>query len=324
MDRNVPRTSRLPDPVFAIPVDDFHLPVIQLPENLFSPRLHGQHIRVYAVLGFAAPPGNMKRIPAGYMLARAIETGLLKSGDTLVEPTSGNMGVSLAFCAEKYGVTVAAIVCDALPVGKLLALKTHGARIIRESEALAKLGLTASIGSVELGKRYAEATGAICLNQYGNAWNPESYATLAAPALWKNLDGNISMLASAVGSTGTLLGIGGYLKRKNPKIEILATMPHPGQSIDGTRDRKRLAEVSHDWRSLDPVVAPIDEETARATSYFLNENGIPGGPSSGAVFSAAERFLLDKLERDTLDAMRGNDGTVSVVVPFSDTIYPYI
>lgn len=323
MDWNIPCYCRLPDPVLEIPIDDFHVPVIRLPEEVLSRRLRGQNIHIYALLGFVAPPGNIKRIPAGYMLERAVATGLLKPGDTLVEPTSGNMGVSLAYCAKKYDVSVIAIVADTMPAGKLLPLQRHGARIVKESEALAHLGLAKSSGSVELGRRYAEEIGAVFLNQYGNAWNPESYAVLVAPALWKGLDGNIAMFVASVGSTGTLLGIGGFLKTKNPGIEIIATMPYLGQSIDGTRDFERLKEISHDWQTLDPVVEPIDERTARATSNLLNESGIPGGPSSGAALGSAEHALLNKLGNGTLDRMRGPDGTVGVVVPFSDTLYPY-
>ena len=323
MDWNVPCYCRLPDPVLEIPVDDFFLPVIRLPEEILSKRLRGQNIRIFALLGFVAPPGNIKRIPAGYMLERAVASGLLKSGDTLVEPTSGNMGVSLAFCARKYGVTVDAIVSDTLPAGKMLPLKRQGARVLQESEVLAALRLEKSPGCVELARRYAERNGFVFLNQYGNAWNPESYATLVAPGLWRGLEGNIAMFVSAVGSTGTLLGIGGYLKRKNPAIEIVATMPYLGQTIDGTRDYERLREISHDWRGLDPIVEPIDERTARAISNLLNENGIPGGPSSGAALGSAEHCLLDRLGKGTLDALRGRDGMIGVVAPFADTLYPY-
>lgn len=323
MNWTIPCYCRLPDPVFEIPIDDFSVPVIRLPEEILSRRLQGQGVHIYALLGFVAPPGNIKRIPAGYMLEQAIAGGLLKPGDMLVEPTSGNMGVSLAFCARKYGVGVTAIVSDVLPAGKLLPLKRQGAHVLKESEALAQLGLRETPGSVELARRYAEATGAVFLNQYANAWNPESYATLVAPALWKGVDGNLSLFVSAVGSTGTLLGIGGFLKKKNPAMEVVATMPYLGQSIDGTRDYERLREISHDWRAIDPVIEPIDERTARAISNLLNENGIPGGPSSGAAFGSAEHCLLDRLGKGKLEALRGRDGTIGVALPFSDTLYPY-
>jgi cysteine synthase B len=322
MDWTLPCHYRLPDPLFEIPIDDFHLPVVRLPEDLFSERLRGERVRVLALLGFVAPPGNIKRIPASYMLARASKTGLLRAGDTLVEPTSGNMGLSLAYCAPRYGVAVSALVSDSLPAGKLLALQRHGARAVKESEALALLGLATSPGCIELARRYAKTTDAVFLNQYANTWNPESYATLVAPALWDG-SGGASLFVSAVGSTGTLIGIGSFLKNKNPAIEIVATLPHPGQSIGGTRDVERLKEIRHDWRALEPVVQPIDQAAALAASRRLNDAGIPGGPSSGAAFGTAEQFLLDRLAAGTLDTLRGDDGTIGVILPFADTIYPY-
>lgn len=323
MDWNIPCYGRLPDPLFDIPIDDFFVPVIQLPEELLSKRLQGHGIRIYALLGFIAPPGNIKRIPAGYMLKKAVESGLMKPGSTLVEPTSGNMGVSLAYCAKKYGIEVVAIVSDAVPAGKLLPLKRHGARVVKESEALARLGLPRSPGSVELAKRLAEDMGATFLNQYANAWNPESYATLIAPALWAGIGGRASMFVSAVGTTGTLLGIGSYLKSRRPDMTVIATMPYLGQNIDGTRDFERLKEIGHNWHALEPIIEPIDERTARAISNLLNESGIPGGPSSGAAFGSAEHCLLNKMGVGLLDEMRSDDGTIGVIVPFSDTLYPY-
>jgi cysteine synthase B len=323
VDWNIPCYGRLPDPLFDIPIDDYSVPVIEIPEEVLSKRLRGQRIRMYALLGFVAPPGNIKRIPAGYMIARAVAAGLLKSGDTLVEPTSGNMGVSLAFCARQYGVETVAIVSDALPSGKLLPLRRHGAKIVRESEARALFGINESCGSVALAKAYAENTGGMFLNQYANAWNPLSYAELVAPRLWDGIGGCASLFVSAVGSTGTLIGLGGYFRRHAPDIVIVATMPYLGQSIDGTRDAERLREIGHDWRSLATVVEPIDERTARAFSNVLNENGIPGGPSSGAAFGSAEHCLLNMLGDCGLDGLRSPDGTIGVILPFADTLYPY-
>jgi S-sulfo-L-cysteine synthase (O-acetyl-L-serine-dependent) len=323
MDWNVPCYCRLPDPILEIAIDDFHVPVIVLPDELLSKRLRGQNIRVYALLGFVAPPGNIKRIPASYMLKRAVETGLIKPGGTLVEPTSGNMGVSLAYCAKAYGIKVVAIVADAMPTGKLLPLRRHGAEIVKESEARAFIEDRRVQSSVELARRYADAIGGVFLNQYGNPWNPEAYETLVAPALWDGIKGRAAMFVSSVGSTGTLLGLGAYFKRRRPDMEIIATMPYIGQSIDGTRDFERLQEITHAWKALSPIVEPIDERTARAISNHLNESGIPGGPSSGAAFGSAEHCLLNRLGDHTLEALRSDDGTIGVIVPFSDTLYPY-
>jgi S-sulfo-L-cysteine synthase (O-acetyl-L-serine-dependent) len=321
--RELPCYGRIPDPEFEIEIEDFVVPVIRLPETLLPRRLRGQSIRIHALLGFIAPPGNIKRIPAGYMVRKAIETGLVRRGGTLVEPTSGNMGVSLAFCARPHGIKVAAIVSDTLPRGKVLPLQRMGAQVVKESEAVAVLGLQQSPGSIELARRYAEKIGGVLLNQYGNDWNPGSWEHLVAPGLWRGAGGEVALFASAVGSTGTLLGLGRYFRARDPTLAIMATIPYLGQEIDGTRDRERLGAITHDWMSLHPIVEPIDEITARALSAMLNEHGIPAGPSSGAVFGSTYHWLLNKLAAGQLDAIRDGEGRIKAIVPFADTSYPY-
>ena len=324
---DIPCYAQMPDPHFMVEINDgtgdFEVPVLLLPEEILSKRLRRQSVRVYVFLGFMAPPGNIKRIPAGYMIDKAFETGLILSGDTVVEMTSGNMGVSLAFCAKNYGIRVVAIVSDSLPPGKLLPLQRHGAEVVKESEAIIALGFERSPGSIVLTGKYAEKIGGVFLNQYGHPWNPESYAVRVAPQLWEGIGEEASLFVSAVGSTGTLLGLGRYFKERCPRIVTIATMPYLGQNIDGTRDEKRLEEISHDWRSLNPIEEPIDEITARAVSAKLNENGIPAGPSSGAALGTAEHYLLTRLARGELDEMRGGDGAINVILPFADTLYPY-
>lgn len=323
LDWNIPCYNRLPDPLFEIAVDDFQVPVIELPEQLLSARLQGQRIRVHVLLGFMAPPGNIKRIPAGYMIEKAIETGRVEPGGELVEPTSGNMGVSLAFCARKYDVGVTAIVSDRLGDGKLRPLVRHGARIVKESEAVKTLNLASSPGSIALAQMYAATTGGVFLNQYGNPWNPESYERLVAPQLWERLGGHVNLLVSAIGSTGTLVGLGGYFRARNPLLQAVATMPYLGQEIEGTRDEERLRQITHDWRPIATAVDPIDELVARRVSALLNESGIPAGPSSGAALRSADHYLLQRMADRTIDELRSADGTIGVVLPFADTLYPY-
>lgn len=323
MDWNIPCYNRLPDPLFEIGIDDFSVPVIELPEQLLSSRLQGQGIRMHVLLGFMAPPGNIKRIPAGYMIAKAIESGRIEPGGALVEPTSGNMGVSLAFCAKKYDIGVIAIVSDKLAEGKFRPLLRHGAEVVRESEAARYLDLPSSPGSIGLAELYARKTGAVFLNQYGNSWNPQSYEELVAPQLWERFGDRVSLFVSAIGSTGTLVGLGGYFKARNARFQVVATMPYLGQEIEGTRDEERLRQVTHDWRTVATAVDPIDELVARRVSALLNESGIPAGPSSGAALRSADHYLLQRMADRTIDELRNADGTVGVILPFADTLYPY-
>jgi cysteine synthase len=323
LDWNIPCYNRLPDPLFEIGIDDFHVPVIELPQQLLSARLQGQGVRMHVLLGFMAPPGNIKRIPAGYMIEKAIESRRIEPGGTLVEPTSGNMGVSLAYCAKKYQIGVVTIVSDKLTEGKFRPLLRHGAEVVRESEAARYLDLPSSPGSIGLAEMYARKTEAVFLNQYGNVWNPQSYEELVAPQLWERLGDRTSLLVSAIGSTGTLVGLGSYFKARNARCKVVATMPYLGQEIEGTRDEERLRQVTHDWREVATAVDPIDELVARRVSALLNESGIPAGPSSGAALRSADHYLLQKMADRTLDELRNTDGTIGVILPFADTLYPY-
>jgi cysteine synthase len=322
--RNIPPCyQRLPEPLFEIPVDDFSLPVIVLPEELLSDGLRGERIRIYLLLGFMAPPGNIKRIPAGYMVQKALECGRIAPGGTLIEPTSGNFGLSLAYCAHKHNINVIALVSDKLPRGKRLPLERHGAEVITESELAHKLGVSRSYTSIELAEMYAKTSDAVFLNQYNNPWNPESYHGVAQQ-VWNGVGGQISLFVPATGSKGNLIGFGSQFRTWNPKIEIVSTRPYFRQNIDGARDKRRQAEVGNDVSLVGEIIdEPIDERTARLVSELLYENGIPAGPSAGAALGSADHMLLSHVENDTLKNLRCADGTIGVFIPFADTCYPY-
>ena len=286
MDWTIPSYNRLPDPLIELSVDDFSLPVIELPaETFLSPPLHGKHIRIYALLGFMAPPGNIKRIPAGYTIDRLIESGELKPGDGVCDSTSGNWGVSVAFCAKRYDLRAFFIVSNKVPDAKLLPIKRQGATILKESEAMKELGLEKSPGCIELARLYA------------------------------------TKFKLFIGTRGTQAGLGGYFKEQDKDFQIVSTFPYLGQGIDGTRDQRRLKEVTQ------PDIAdyqdPIDHRVARAVSAFLNENGIPAGPSSGAALGSLDHYLLNRVVAGTLDELRSENGSIGTILTFADTLYPY-
>jgi len=322
MDWTIPSYNRLPDPLIEFSVDDFSLPVIDLPAEIFlSPPLHDKHIRIYALLGFMAPPGNIKRIPAGYTIDRLIERGELKPGDGVCDSTSGNWGVSIAYCAKRYDLRAFFIVSNKVPDAKLLPIKRQGATILKESEATKELGLDESPGCMELARLYAEKFNLFYFNQYGNPLNPESYRVLVAPHLWQGIDGQAKLYVSAIGTRGTQTGLGGYFKEQDKDFQIVSTFPYLGQEIDGTRDERRLKEVTQpdiaDYRD------PIDHRVARAVSAFLNENGIPAGPSSGAALGSLDHYLLNRVVAGTLDELRSENGSIGTILTFADTLYPY-
>jgi hypothetical protein len=172
MDRTMPPFNMEPDPAFEIEVENFRIPVLELPREFIPAPIRDRKIRIYALAAYHTPTGNIKYIPASYMLKRASETGLCQKGQTVVEATSGNFGDSLAFCAKRYRLTVAAIVSDRLPEGKLLSLLRQGTQILKEGEVARLLNLTRRVPTTELAHLYAEKIGGVHLNQYGNPVEP--------------------------------------------------------------------------------------------------------------------------------------------------------
>jgi cysteine synthase B len=323
MDRTMPPFNMEPDPAFEIGVEDFRIPVLELPREFIPAPVRDRKIRIYALAGYHTPTGNIKYIPASYMLKRATETGLCQKGQTVVEATSGNFGDSLAFCAKRYGLTAAAIVSDNLPEGKLLALRRQGSQILKEGELARSFNLAHRVPTIELAGLYAERIGGVHLNQYGNPWNPESYATLIAPELWRRTGGRASILVSAIGTTGTMMGLGGYFKKQNPRLRVIATMPYLDQNIDGTRDSRRLKEVGFLWQELADHKRRLDARVAQAVSIELHRAGIHAGPSSGAALATLSHYLLELAETDGLDDLCDQEGSIVAITTFADTLFPY-
>ena len=323
MDRTMPPFNMEPDPAFEIETEDCRIPVWELSQEFVPTPVRHLNILIYVVGGYHTPSGSIKHIPASDMLKRAIGTGLCQKGQTVVEATSGNFGASLAYCAKRYGLTVVAIVSDNLPEGKLLPLRRQGAQIMKEREVAKLLGLDRPVPTTELARLYSEKIGGVHLNQYGNPWNPESYTALIAPELWRQTSGQAVIFVSAVGTTGTMMGLGGYFKKKNPHLKVIATMPYLGQNIDGTRDSRRLKEVCFPWQKLADHKRRLDERVARAVSVELHQAGIHAGPSSGAALATLNHYLLELAEEDGLDSLRQGGGPIVAITTFADTLFPY-
>jgi cysteine synthase B len=323
MDRTMPPFNMEPDPAFEIGVEDFRIPVLELPPEFIPAPVRDRKIRIYALAGYHTPTGNIKYIPASHMLKRATETGLCRRGQTVIEATSGNFGDSLAFCAKRYGLTVAAVVSDKLPEGKLLALRRQGTQILKEGELTRSLNLNRPVPAIELASLYAKKIGGVHLNQYANPWNPESYATLIAPELWRQTGGRASIFVSAIGTTGTMMGLGGYFKRQNPRLRVIATMPYLDQNIDGTRDSRRLKEIGFLWQDLADHKRRLDARVAQAVSIELHRAGIHAGPSSGAALATLSHYLLELAETDGLDDLCDQAGSIVAITTFADTLFPY-
>lgn len=231
------------------------------------------------------PAGSVKDRPALNMIRRAEERGEIQPGATLIEATSGNTGIALAMAAAVRGYGLTLIMPEHMSAERRGIMRAFGARIL----------LTPRDGSMEAAIDLAqdlEARGeGIRLDQFSNPDNPAAHFETTGPEIWRDTGGRVTHFVSAMGTTGTIMGVSRYLKSCHPDIQIIGVQPAEGSSIPGIRRwpqayLPRIFEPRRVDRILD--VSQTDAETtARALAA---REGIFAGVSSGGAVAAALRL----------------------------------
>jgi len=237
------------------------------------------------------PGGSVKDRTAYGMIRGALERGEISRGDKLVEATSGNTGIALAMIARLMGLDMTLIMPDNATRERVLAMEAYGARVI----------LTPSEKTIEysrsLAEKMAAEEGYFILNQFGNNDNVNIHYRSTGPEIWRDTDGRVTHFVSAMGTTGTIMGVSRYLKEQNPNIQIVGTQPTDGSCIPGIRRWSpeflpRIFERERVDRIID-----VSENDARAfTRRLAREEGILAGMSSGGAASAAVQLASELSE----------------------------
>jgi S-sulfo-L-cysteine synthase (O-acetyl-L-serine-dependent) len=175
------------------------------------------------------PAGSVKDRPALAMIKKAEERGRIKPGDTLIESTSGNTGIALAMAAAIRGYKMVLLMPEDLSIERRQSMGAYGAEII----------LTPVTGGMEYARDLAEQMQrdgkGIILDQFANPDNPLAHYETTGPEIWRDTGGRITHFVSAMGTTGTIMGVSQYLKEQNPEIEIVGAQPEEGSRIPGIR-----------------------------------------------------------------------------------------
>ncbi|MDY6992557.1 MAG: cysteine synthase CysM [Pseudomonadota bacterium] len=228
------------------------------------------------------PAGSVKDRPALSMIQEAELRGEIQPGDTLIEATSGNTGIALAMAAAIKGYRMVLIMPDNMSIERRQVMKAFGAEII----------LVPKAGSMEAARDLAvqmeqNAAGKI-LNQFDNPDNPLAHYRTTGPEIWRDTQGQITHFVSAMGTTGTIMGVSQFLKEVNPNIEIVGVQPAEGASIPGIRrwPEAYLPKI-FDKTRLDRMI-DVDQASAENTTRALaQKEGIFAGISSGGAVAAA-------------------------------------
>jgi cysteine synthase B len=220
------------------------------------------------------PAGSVKDRPAMSMIKRAQERGEIKPGDTLIEATSGNTGIALAMAAATRGYRLVLIMPEHMSMERRAAMYAFGAEII----------LVSKEAGMEGARDLAE-------QMQPNPDNPRSHYEGTGPEIWRDTDGKITHFVSAMGTTGTIMGVSRYLKEKNPAIKIIGVQPEGDESIPGIRrwPEAYLPKI-FDRKRVDQIIDITPKEAEEMTKRLAAEEGIFAGISSGGAISATLRL----------------------------------
>ena len=254
-------------------------PLVELPT--FSPT---PSVRIYAKLEGNNPTGSVKDRIARAMVQAALSDGILSRDKILLEPTSGNTGISLAMVTHRLGYRFTAVMPDNVSVERSQLLSAYGAEIVYSP------GDGGSNGSIALAQEMATADDRyVMLYQYGNAANPQAHYETTAPEIIRDLP-EITHFVAGLGTGGTLMGVGRRLKEFNPAVEVIAAAPEIDDRIQGLRSLEEgFVPPILDLSLLDGRIMVSGEESFQKTAEVLHKEGVFAGVSSGAVLAAAQR-----------------------------------
>lgn len=272
--------------------------------------------RLYAKLEWMNPFGSVKDRAASFLIRDLEERGKIGPGKSIVEPTSGNTGFSLAAMASVKGYGMRAVVPSKVPDEKKASLRIAGAQIdVINDELCPSPGM--GDGSINIAKTHARAqpNKYAMPNQYENEANIRAHQETTGPEIWRQTEGRVTHVFASLGTAGTIVGLGRYLKSKNPDIRIVVVSPTEGHDVPGLRAFSELAAANlYDSSVVDERVEVEGELAFTRAVELLRTEGLRAGPSSGLIYEGARR-VLDR------DIRRGSEG-VGVMI-FCDDLFKY-
>lgn len=253
----------------------------------------GLKARVIAKLEYFNPAGSVKDRVALAMIEDAEAKGLLKPGATLIEPTSGNTGVGLAFVSAAKGYRLILTMPDTMSLERRNLLKALGAELVLTPGAD---GMKGAIARAEELK--AASPGSLILQQFDNPANPAMHERTTGQEIWRDTDGRVDIFVAGVGTGGTVSGVGAALKANNPKIRIVAVEPEDSPVLSGGKPAPHKMQgigagfVPKNYNSavVDEVLQVSNDDAIRTGRELAKYEGLLVGISSGAAVAAAARL----------------------------------
>lgn len=272
-------------------------PLVEMPR--MSPKAG---VRLFAKLEGQNPSGSVKDRIAKYMIEEAERTGVLTKDRIILEPSSGNTGISLAMICRIKGYRLKVVIPESVSSERTELLTAYGADIVYSD------GVRGTNGSIEKAKEIAAEDPAYWMPyQYGNEMNPLAHYETTGPEILRELP-ETDVFVAGLGTGGTLTGTGRYLKEQKPGIKVVAAVPHPGDLVQGLRSLEEgFIPPVLDESILDGKIM-VDSHTSFASSKELTQKeGIFAGISAGAVVKTAQR-VAERLESGNIVCLFADGG----------------
>lgn len=272
-------------------------PLIELESGVDAP-----DVRLFAKLEGNNPGGSVKDRPARAMILGAEARGELRPGTRLIEATSGNTGIALAMIAAARGYGLTLVMPENATAERVQIMRAYGAEVV----------LTPETGGMEATIDYARAKvaggGYFMLDQFANPDNWRAHYDTTGPELWRDTDGAITHFVSAMGTTGTIMGVSRFLKERRGDVTIVGCQPTDGSSIPGIRrwPAEYVPKIFERAR-VDRVIDVAQRDAERTARSLAREEALFSGPSSGGAVWAA-RVVCGEL------AAAGKPGVVACIV----------
>ena len=253
-------------------------------------RENGLNATIAAKLEAFNPAGSVKDRTACAMLDAAEESGALRPGGTIIEPTSGNTGIGLAWIAAARGYRTLIVMPDSMSPERRALIQAYGAELVLTDGALGMKGAIARAQEL-----HEQIAGSLIPDQFSNPANPAVHRRTTGPEIWEDTDGKVDIFVAGVGTGGTLTGVAEYLKAQNPAVRVVAVEPAKSAVLEGGAPGPHglqgigagFVPATLNTAVYDEVIPVTDEEAFAARRALVRLDGVLAGISSGAALHAA-------------------------------------
>ncbi|WP_237276406.1 cysteine synthase CysM [Tenacibaculum ovolyticum] len=259
--------------------------------------LNKNGVRLFLKLEGNNPGGSVKDRAAYNMIFEALNRRNIKKGDHLVEATSGNTGIALAFISKVLGLHMTLVMPENATEERVKTMKAYGAEVLLTSK---EEGIE---GARDLAQKLRYKEGYFMLNQFENNDNWKAHYKTTGPEIWKDTEGEVTHFVSAMGTTGTIMGVSTYLKEQNPNIQIIGAQPSDGSRIPGIRkwSEEYLPKI-FDRSKVDEIIEVSENQARNQARKLASQEGVFGGMSSGGAVHVALQ-VAEKIEEGIIVAI---------------------